>query len=39
VTRLVCQILGRHHLVSLLVRRIDGSVVQVTRCASCGAAR
>jgi hypothetical protein len=36
--RFLCVLLGRHQLLSTLVRRTDGRMLAFPRCASCGAA-
>jgi hypothetical protein len=38
VPRLLCLITGSHRLVAVMVRLVDGSVRNVVRCATCGAA-
>jgi hypothetical protein len=35
--RFICVLLGRHRLLSTLVRRTDGRTLSIVRCASCGA--
>jgi hypothetical protein len=36
--RFICVLLGRHKLLATLVRRTDGRMLSIPRCASCGAA-